>query len=78
MKTAISIPDALFEEAERLAETLGQSRSELYRNALERYIESRSPDLIRETLDRVLENLEQTDDDLIRTTAASVLKATEW
>jgi len=78
MKTAISIPDELFEEAERLAETLGQSRSELYRNALERYIDSRSPDVIRETLDRVLESLDQTDDELARTAAARVLKATEW
>jgi hypothetical protein len=30
MKTAISIPDAIFAEAERLARRLEKSRSELY------------------------------------------------
>ena len=40
MKTAISIPDALFEEAERLAKTRGWSRSELYANAVTAYVNS--------------------------------------
>src|SRR5688572_2300207 len=35
MKTAISLPDALFEAAELLAGRLGVSRSRLYANALE-------------------------------------------
>ncbi len=34
MKTAISIPDEIFEQAERLAKTRGWSRSELYANAV--------------------------------------------
>lgn len=33
MKTAISLPDSVFEEAEALAQKLGLSRSELYTNA---------------------------------------------
>jgi len=78
MKTAISIPDELFEQAEQLAETLGTSRSELYRNALERYLDSYSPDVIRETLDRVLDALENTDSELASRAAESVLRATEW
>ena len=53
MKTAISIPDALFEAAERLAKRLGVSRSELYRRAVKRYLEDHSHQIIRETLDRV-------------------------
>jgi metal-responsive CopG/Arc/MetJ family transcriptional regulator len=39
MKTAISIPDLLFDEAEKLAQRLGMSRSELYAKALAAYIE---------------------------------------
>ena len=35
MKTAVSIPDHVFDAAERLAEKLGISRSELYQRALE-------------------------------------------
>jgi metal-responsive CopG/Arc/MetJ family transcriptional regulator len=34
MKTAISLPDSVFEEAEALARELGVSRSELYTQAL--------------------------------------------
>ena len=38
MKTAISIPDELFEAADALAEELGVSRSELYARAVEEYV----------------------------------------
>jgi hypothetical protein len=53
MKTAISIPNSLFEAAERLATRLGVSRSELYRRAIGRYLEAHAEDVIRERLDRV-------------------------
>jgi metal-responsive CopG/Arc/MetJ family transcriptional regulator len=39
MKTAISLPDPLFEAAERLARQLGKSRSQLYAEALRAYLE---------------------------------------
>ena len=39
MKTAISIPDPLFEEAEALAHRLHVSRSELYATALRAFVE---------------------------------------
>ncbi|WP_448604631.1 hypothetical protein [Thermoleptolyngbya sp.] len=38
MKTAISLPDSVFEEAEIVAEQLGLSRSELYTKALQAYL----------------------------------------
>ena len=38
MKTAISIPDAIFESADELAARLGMSRSELYANAVEEFV----------------------------------------
>lgn len=38
MKTAISLPDSVFEEAEALAQQLGVSRSELYTKALQAYL----------------------------------------
>ena len=53
MKTAISIPDSLFHIAELLAERMGMSRSELYRHALENYIQAHRHDGIRESLDAV-------------------------
>jgi len=53
MKTAISIPDVLFEAADRVASRLGISRSELYRRALKKFLEERSHQVIRERLDEV-------------------------
>ena len=38
MKTAISIPDDIFESADALAESLGLSRSALYARAVEEYL----------------------------------------
>ncbi|MBE9140293.1 hypothetical protein IQ254_24365 [Nodosilinea sp. LEGE 07088] len=38
MKTAISLPDSVFEEAEVIAQQLGLSRSELYTKALKAYL----------------------------------------
>ena len=39
MKTAISVPDEVFEAADRTAKKLGVSRSELYSTAVHEYIE---------------------------------------
>jgi hypothetical protein len=39
MKTAISLPDPLFEAADRLARRLGKSRSQLYAEALRAYLD---------------------------------------
>ena len=38
MKTAISLPDSVFAEAEALSQQLGLSRSELYTKALQAYL----------------------------------------
>jgi hypothetical protein len=53
VKTAISIPDAIFEEAERLAKIRGWSRSELYSNAVSAYVNSERFLGVRQKLDAV-------------------------
>jgi predicted DNA-binding protein len=40
VKTAVSLPDELFERAERIAQRLGRSRSALYAEALAAYLET--------------------------------------
>ena len=40
MKTAVSLPDELFERAERVAHRLGRTRSALYAEALAAYLEA--------------------------------------
>ena len=53
MKTAISIPDHIFEDAEQAAKRLGISRSELYSNAVRDYIEVHVSERVTETLDEI-------------------------
>ena len=43
MKTAISLPDALFERAERVAEQMNLNRSQLYARALQEYLDRKDP-----------------------------------
>ncbi len=53
MKTAISITDRLFEEAERFAKRHKVSRSRLYSQAVAAYLKSQSASGVRERLDAV-------------------------
>ena len=55
MKTAVSIPDSLFESADRLAEELGISRSQLYSQAVDRFVRGHSREFLSAEIDRVLE-----------------------
>lgn len=53
MKTAISIPDDLFQAADELAIELGVSRSKLYATAVAEYLDRRRDERITELLDEV-------------------------
>ena len=53
MKTAISLPDELFEAAERVAKRLGLSRSELYQRALAKFLESQNSAAVTAELNQV-------------------------
>jgi len=53
MKTAISIPNPVFEAAEGLAARIGMSRSELYATAVAEYIARQRASGVRERLDAV-------------------------
>jgi metal-responsive CopG/Arc/MetJ family transcriptional regulator len=53
MKTAISLPDRLFDEAEKTAQSMGIPRSQLFAKALEEFIERHKRENITEQLNRV-------------------------
>ena len=53
MKTAISIPDPIFQAAEGLAHRLGISRSQLYAKAIEEYMESHKNQNVTELLNSI-------------------------
>jgi len=78
MKTAISLPDDLFAEADRLARRLSKSRSQLYREAVEEYLARHDPEEVTRALDRVAERLDPREDGFARTAAAAALRRGEW
>lgn len=53
MKTAVSIPDRVFQSAEKLAARLGVSRSELYAKALAALVEKHREDVVTAQLNEV-------------------------
>ncbi len=53
MKTAISVRDDVFKSAERMASSMGISRSEFYTRAVRDYVSRHSGDRIAERLDAV-------------------------
>jgi metal-responsive CopG/Arc/MetJ family transcriptional regulator len=53
MKTAISIPQNVFETAEKMAEKLGVSRSQLYVTAIKDYLDGHTDDSVTTKLNEV-------------------------
>ena len=78
MKIAVSVPNEVFDRAERLAKRLEVSRSELYSRALREYLARHSPDEVTRALDRVCEELDTSADDFVREASRRVLEGAEW
>lgn len=55
MKTAISLPDILFEKAETTAKKLGISRSRLFSLAIEEFIQNYNPGEVTKKLNQIYE-----------------------
>jgi metal-responsive CopG/Arc/MetJ family transcriptional regulator len=78
MKTAISLPDAVFRDAERLARRLKKSRSELYREAVAEYLARHEPEAVTEALDRVAAKIPTRLEAFSSAAARRVLERSEW
>jgi metal-responsive CopG/Arc/MetJ family transcriptional regulator len=78
MKTAISIPDDLFEGAERLARRTKKSRSRLFRDALQEYLARHTPDQVTEAMNNALVEVGATDDRFVSSSARRILERSEW
>mgnify|MGYP003575176375 CR=1 FL=1 len=79
MKTAISLRDKLFHEADQVAESLEISRSELYARAIAEFVGKLRAGEIRESYDRAYGEAETPVDSGFRRKAASqVLVRSEW
>jgi hypothetical protein len=78
MKTAISMPDRVFREAERFARRAKKSRSRFYREAVTEYLARHAPDSVTEAMDRVCDALGPAVDPFVISSGRRVLERTEW
>jgi predicted transcriptional regulator len=78
MKTAVSIPDELFDRADDLARRLGKSRSHVYREALEEYLRRRDPRAVTSALDETLDAVDPAPDAWLREAGRQALERVEW
>ncbi len=78
MKTAISIPDDVFNDAEALARELKQSRSQLYSRAVKEYVARHSSDSITAALDAVYDGELDADGEFATAAGRLILEQTEW
>jgi metal-responsive CopG/Arc/MetJ family transcriptional regulator len=80
MKTAISLPDDLFQAVERLVRLSRRHRSEVYADALREYVARHSQDHVTGALSRVMEHLDDSpqDDRFVAAAARQALTRTEW
>lgn len=80
MKTAVSVPNDVFNKAERLARAAGRSRSDVYSAALREYVARHDPDEVTEAVNRAMEELgeEAAPAAFGREAARRVLAGSEW
>lgn len=78
MKTAVSLPDDVFRQAERQARRTKKSRSQLYAEALTEYLARHAPDEVTEAMNRVLDQLERPADPFVSVAARRILERSEW
>jgi predicted transcriptional regulator len=78
MKTAISLPDELYAEAEQLAQRLHRSRSRLYADAVREYVARHDPDAVTNALNRVCDSVEDGLDPAIAAAGKRLLDRVEW
>jgi metal-responsive CopG/Arc/MetJ family transcriptional regulator len=78
MKTAVSLPDDVFAEAEALSKTLGTSRSALYAAALRDYLARHHADAVTAALDVLYGHAEVGLDPALQSAAAQILERSEW
>lgn len=78
MKTAISIPDKIFRDAERLSRRLKKSRSQIYAEAVTEYVARHDPEAVTEAMNRVCESMLDYPDPAISSAARRTLEDVEW
>jgi metal-responsive CopG/Arc/MetJ family transcriptional regulator len=77
MKVAVSVPDRVFEEAEKVSRRLRVSRSRLYAQALEEFVQKHRAPSVRARLEEVYE-AEPSDVDSVLADLQAQALAEKW
>ena len=79
MKTAVSLPDRVFREAEGYARRTRNSRSQLYAEALAEYLARHAPDEVTEAMNLVVDELGHAmPDSFVQQAGRRMLRSVEW
>lgn len=78
MKTAVSIPDDVFQKVERFARRSKRSRSEVFSAALREYMARHAADEVTDALNRIVDEIGDQKDEFVAAAARRVLEKTEW
>jgi metal-responsive CopG/Arc/MetJ family transcriptional regulator len=78
MKTAISIPDKIYRDAERLSRRLKKSRSQVYTEAVTEYVARHDPQAVTEAMNSICEAVDTRPDSLTSAAARRTLDGVEW
>ncbi len=78
MKTVVSIPDAIFADAEKMAGWLGISRSQLYAKALKAFLEAHHANDVTGRLDEVYATEESRLDPALAAMQAFSIRDEAW
>ena len=78
MKAAVSIPDDIFEQGERLARRLRTSRSQLYARALADFVVQHEDDKVTSSMNTALDEVGAKPDEFTRRAARQTLRRAEW
>jgi metal-responsive CopG/Arc/MetJ family transcriptional regulator len=78
MKTAVSIPDDVFEGAQRLARRTKRSRSRVFSDALREYLARHSPDEITDAMNKACAEMGESSSPFAAEAARRTLERIEW
>jgi metal-responsive CopG/Arc/MetJ family transcriptional regulator len=78
MRIAVSIPDEVLKEIERLARRVGRSRSEIIIAALSEYVARHAPDEVTDAINRVIADVCDSHDGFGAGAAHRILAEPEW
>ena len=78
MKTVVSVPDAIFDRAEKLARRMRKSRSRFYSDALRESVARNDPATVTAALDALYKEEDSGPDAFVRERARRTLGSADW